>query len=316
MKDDLGRDIDYLRISLTERCNLRCLYCMPEEGVPLVDHGDVLSFEEMFHLAWLMVEHAGITKIRITGGEPLVRQGVVSAVRSLSALSLDELVMTTNGLLLPEFALGLAQAGLHRVNVSLDSLREERLRRITRRDISLGMIERGIRSAVDVGLSPVKVNCVVVRGMNDDELVDFLEWSRNTDVQVRFIEHMPTRLQGNEFVSADEILEKLSAAGGIEEVETGYTSTDRLFRMVESGTLFGIIAPFSHDMCSRCRRLRLTACGELVTCLSGEKRLDLKGLLRGNVDEAGMVMAIRRAIEEKPAAHGGCGHVDMWKLGG
>jgi len=316
MIDGLGRDIDYLRISLTERCNLRCLYCMPEEGVPLVDHGDVLSFEEMFHLAWLMVEHAGITKIRITGGEPLVRQGVVTAVRSLSALSLDELVMTTNGLLLPEFALGLARAGLHRVNVSLDSLRNERLRRITRRNISLGMIEEGIRSAVDAGLSPVKVNCVVVRGMNDDELVDILEWSRKMDVQVRFIEHMPTRLQGNEFVPADEILEKLSEAGRIEETETGYTSTDLLFRMEESGILFGIVAPFSHDMCGRCRRLRLTACGELVTCLSGDHRVNLKELLRGKVDEARMVMTIRQAIEEKPAAHGGCGRVDMWKLGG
>jgi cyclic pyranopterin phosphate synthase len=316
MIDGLGRDIDYLRISLTERCNLRCLYCMPEEGVPLVDHGDVLSIEEMFHLAWLMVEHAGITKIRITGGEPLVRKGVVFAVRSLSALSLDELVMTTNGLLLPEFALGLAQAGLHRVNVSLDSLRDERLRTFTRRDISLGMIEEGIRSAVYSGLTPVKVNCVVVRGMNDDELVDFLEWSRNMDVQVRFIEHMPTILHGNEFVSADDILTKLSAAGRIEEVETGDSSTDRLFKMEESGILFGIIAPFSHNMCGRCRRLRLTACGELVTCLSGDHRLDLKELLRGNEDEAKIVMAIRQAIEEKPAAHGGCGRVDMWKLGG
>ena len=316
MIDGLGRDIDYLRLSLTERCNLRCLYCMPEEGVPLVDHGDVLSIEEMFHLAWLMVEHAGITKIRITGGEPLVRRGVVAAVTSLSALSLDELVMTTNGLLLPEFASSLVRAGLHRVNVSLDSLRNERLRRITRRDVSLGMIEKGIRSAVEAGLAPVKVNCVVVRGMNDDELVDFLEWSRSMNVQVRFIEHMPTRLQGNEFVSAAEILEKLSAAGGIEEEETGQRSTDRLFRMEESGTLFGIVAPFSHDMCGRCRRLRLTACGELVTCLSGDHRVDLKRMLREKVDEARIVMSIRQAIEEKPAAHGGCGRVDMWKLGG
>ncbi len=316
MRDGLGREVDYLRLSLTDRCSLRCIYCMPEEGIPLADRGEILSLEELFRLTWLMVEHAGIRKVRITGGEPLERKGVVRITSWLSSLDLRDLAMTTNGLVIGDIADELARAGLRRVNVSLDSLRDDRLRMITRRDVTLSMIESGIRAALDAGLGPVKVNCVVLAGVNDDELPDFLEWGSEMGVQIRFIEHMPASLGNEVLVTAVDMLDRLSGKGAPAPVESDQLSTDRLYRVGENGPLFGVIAPFSHDMCSDCRRLRLTAGGELVTCLAGSRSTDLGRLVAEGADEKRLVHEIRSAIAAKPARRGECGRVEMWRTGG
>lgn len=314
MRDALGRSVDYLRLSVTDRCDLRCVYCMPEGGVPKLDHSQVLSVEETIELVGLVLEETGIRKIRLTGGEPLVRKGLLDIIRGLASLGPEELVLTTNGVRLRAMAAQLADAGIQRVNVSLDSLRDDRLAAITRREVTLDMVTTGILAARNAGLSPVKVNCVVLRGMNDDELLDFLHWSGETGVTVRFIEHMPTMLSSDSFVPAAEMLDRISALGPVHrEPENGSTAV--LYKVGEDGPEFGIIAPLSEPMCHSCSRMRLTADGVLVPCLASGGGAPLRDLLR-----KGLQGEIRRlvgvSITNKPESHGGCVGVSMWKIGG
>jgi cyclic pyranopterin phosphate synthase len=316
MIDALGRDVDYLRLSLTDRCSLRCIYCMPEEGVPPRPRGEMLPLEELFRLAWLMTEHAGIRRIRLTGGEPLERRGAVEITRWLSSLGLRELTMTTNGLALPEYAGPLAGAGLDRVNVSLDSLDDARLARITGRDVTRGMVEEAIDAARQAGLGPVRVNCVVLGGLNDDELPDFLEWGMDLGVMVRFIEHMPSARASGEPVRAAEILGKVSVLGEPVPLETAPGSTHRLWGIRGTCMEFGLIAPFSDDMCRVCSRVRLTSSGILLTCLAEGEGTDLGAMVREGADEASIVNAVRKAVYAKPERMGECGRVEMWRIGG
>lgn len=315
MKDGLGREIDYLRISITDRCNLRCIYCMPEKGIPLVEHSSILSVDETVQLTKIITRVAGIKKIRITGGEPLVRKGIQKIIREISKLPVDEVVLTTNGIPLPSMSESLKISGVTRVNISVDSLRDKVLRNITRREITLSNIQSAVNAAKSSGMTPVKINCVVLRSMNLTEIPDFLEWGASMGVNVRFIEHMPVCLPETEFVSKEEMLKSIDTLGG------AYTSiesngTAELYKMDDSGQIFGIIAPITGDMCADCRRLRLTARGKLLSCLAYKPTADLKNMLRNNKSEDEIENTIRNAIESKPASHDGCGRIKMWKVGG
>ena len=314
MKDSKGREIDYLRLSVTDRCNLRCIYCMPEEGIQLVSHDDVLSVDETVRLTGIIMKSVGIRKVRITGGEPLVRKGVLDIVSGISDLFPQELVLTTNGLLMGDMAPQLAEVGIGRVNISLDSLRDERIRRISRRDVSLKTIENAIASAFDAGLDPVKVNCVVLRNINDDEIAEFIRWSGKTGVTVRFIEHMPSMLSDEVFVSRDEIIESASVLGKI--VRQNDIGTAGIYTPENTGLTFGIIAPFSDPMCSSCSRIRLSARGVLYTCLAEEKGVSLIELLRSDSGDEAISKLVRKTVMRKPDSHGGCVNKQKWKIGG
>lgn len=307
MRDSSGRNIDYLRISVTDRCNLRCVYCMPEAGVPMIDHGEILSLEEIDLLAGLVNSVLGLRKIRVTGGEPLVRKGIVSLVHNLSKIA--ETTLTTNGLLFPGFADDLAEAGLSRVNLSLDSLDDEILARVTRKSVTLADTERAIRAAREAGLEPVKVNCVVLEGINTGELRDMVEWADARGVFIRFIEHMPMKGSSCGYFSRDEMLNVLGPAEFL-----GTRGTEGVYR-TEDGKEFGIIAPVCSDMCASCTRLRLTADGLLLPCLTGGTPLDLKGMLRSGTDRLKIMSEIERLTLEKPLK-GSCGGVRMWRIGG
>lgn len=307
MRDRAGRNIDYLRISATDRCNLRCVYCMPESGVPMMSHSEILTLDEISTLARLTDSVLGLRKIRVTGGEPLVRKGIVSLVERLSSIA--ETVMTTNGILLPEYAEDLAAAGLSRVNVSLDSLKDDVLAKVTRRGATLKQIENAIVSARNAGLEPVKVNCVVLEGINTGEVSQMVRWASDMDVMVRFIEHMPMDGSSCRYFSGNEVLRIL------EPVEfCGTDGTARLYKTAE-GIVFGLIAPVCTDMCKNCTRLRLTADGMLLPCLSGGKPLDLKKLLRSGAGHSLIMTEIEKLVQEKPLK-GRCGGVRMWRIGG
>jgi len=315
MMDSKGREISYLRLSVTDRCNIRCIYCMPEEGVPLVSHSEILSVDETVRLTGIIMKAADISKIRLTGGEPLVRKGLLDIAGGISALHPRELVLTTNGLLLKSMAAELAGAGIQRVNISLDSLNDARIRRISRRDISLKDIENAVSAAFETGLDPVKVNCVVMRNINDDEIADFIRWSMRMNVTVRFIEHMPSRLDDDVFVSRDEILERASVLGEIIRQDDDI-GTAGIYSIVNTDISFGIIAPFSDPMCSSCTRIRLSATGALFSCLAQENGVSLIELLRSDSDDLAVSELVREAVWSKPDSHGGCVHAKMWKIGG
>ena len=212
MKDKWTRDINYLRISITDRCNLRCFYCMPEEGIQKLNHDDILTFEQLYPIVEVAVE-LGISKIRITGGEPLVRKGIVNFIEKISKLSgLKDIAMTTNGILLERYAQELKEAGLHRLNISLDTLKEDRYKMITRWG-ELNQVLRGIEATEKAGLSPIKINVVAMRGINDDEIEDFARLTKEKPYHVRFIELMPMgeaeEIEGERFITNEEILNRL-----------------------------------------------------------------------------------------------------------
>lgn len=311
MKDNFGRRIDYLRVSVTDRCNLRCLYCMPETGVPQIDHSSILTLEEIRKLIALIHEALDLRKIRITGGEPLVRGGIVSLVEGISGLA--ETVMTTNGILLPEYASELHSAGLSRVNISLDSLSNEVIQRVTRRNVTIEMVEKAIQSARNNNLDPVKVNCVVLKGVNCGELPSMIKWATELGVTIRFIEHMPMTGSVCGYVPRAEILSEISdKLGSVKYCETEGTAE---MYSTETGEKFGIIAPVDGSMCAGCTRLRLTAEGELLPCLAGGESLDLRSMLRTGSTESNMVTAVHDLVGKKPH-HGACGGVRMWRIGG
>ena len=315
--DAYNRPISYLRISVTDRCNLRCVYCMPPEGVPWRPHEEILRYEEIEIVVRAAAE-LGISKIRLTGGEPLVRLGIVDLVRMLAHVpGIDDLAMTTNGILLSRYATALAEAGLRRVNVSLDTLRPERFHRITR----LGQMEdvlAGMEAARRAGLEPIKINTVVIRGMNDDEVVDFARKTMKAAWNVRFIEMMPV---GNgvladggwreRVVTGKEIRQRIEAAlGRLEPAKVSAGSGPaRYYRLPEAKGTIGFITPISEHFCYRCNRLRLTADGQLRPCLLSDQEIDLRTPLRQGADVAQIKTLLLKGIEVKPMQH----HLDEWK---
>ena len=307
MQDSFGRTIEYLRLSITDRCNLRCRYCMPAEGVPPRAHADILSYEELLRVAGSCVA-LGISKIRVTGGEPLVRRGVVDFIAQLAALpGAPEITLTTNGLLLAELAKPLKAAGLQRVNVSLDTLHPERFATLTRRD-GLAQVFTGLAAAEAAGLNPVKVNVIPLKGVNDDELLDFARLTLSHPWEVRFIEFMPIS-PDLEFGSADgvpmaEVERQLQALGRLEALpRRDSAGPARLFRLPGARGCVGLIPSVSGHFCPECNRLRVTADGRVRGCLFGNQEIDLKPVLRDGGDAAALAGLLRAAVCAKPERH-------------
>lgn len=306
--DDFGRAINYLRVSVTDRCNLRCVYCMPEDGVPKQAHGAMLSYEEIA----LVVRAAaglGVRKVRLTGGEPLARLGLPDLVRMLAAIpGVDDLAMTTNGTLLARHAAALADAGLRRVNVSLDTLRPERFARITRRG-RLDDVWAGLRAAEEAGLRPIKLNMVVIRGLNDDEVAAMAERSRTHGWHVRLIEWMPvganTSWAGDGVVPVAEMRAHIEAALGPLEPVGGPPGNGpaRYYRLPDAEGTVGFIGAMSEHFCRACNRLRLTADGRLRPCLMSDDELDLRIAVRGGAGVQDVQALLLQAIRHKPERH-------------
>ncbi len=322
--DDFGRRIDYLRISLTDRCNLRCRYCMPEDGVAWKPHTEILGYEEIIRFTRIAAQE-GISKVRLTGGEPLVRKGVPGLVRDLLALpGLDSVALTTNGILLPRYARDLRDAGLSRINLSLDSLDPDVYRDITRGGKLQDALD-GLEVAFEAGFAPIKLNAVVVRSL-DQDLLGFARLTLDRPLHVRFIEYMPVgdaeegagchdesgRWSRDDTVPSDEVLERLSTEGqtaGLgplipveRENAPGGWGPARYYRFEGAQGTVGVISPLSHHFCAECNRLRLTADGKLRPCLFSDDELDVRQVLREGSDED-VRGAVREALHIKPENH-------------
>ena len=305
LADSFQRPINYLRISVTDRCNLRCIYCMPPEGIPLMAHDDILRYEEIYLVARAAAE-LGITKIRLTGGEPLVRAGVTDFVAMLAQIKgIDDISMTTNGVLLERYAADLKKAGLRRVNVSLDSLRSGNFRKITRFG-KLNNALRGIEAARKVGLNPVKINMVVMRGTNDDEILHFALWTINGEWHMRFIEFMPF-MEGDKenhlLVPVSEIMQRLEVLGKLESAASNGSGPAKYFRFTGAKGTIGFISPVTECFCQACNRMRLTADGKLRPCLFSDNEIDLRGPLRQGAKADDIKRLIQKAVSSKPKKH-------------
>ncbi|MHC1725434.1 MAG: GTP 3',8-cyclase MoaA [Syntrophobacteraceae bacterium] len=303
--DSFERKIDYLRLSITDRCNLRCTYCMPERGIPKLDHSDVLSYEEIVRLAQIVIG-MGISKIRITGGEPLVRKDVLTLCSSISRIpEIRSLSITTNGVLLAGFAEGLIGAGIKRINVSLDTLKPERFAQITRSD-SFKQVWEGIMAAQSAGMTPIKLNAVVMQGMNDNEIEELASLTFKYPFHVRFIEFMPFKAADYDakFLPASEILKRLRRVGPLLLADNSESNGPALHYRFE-GALgkIGIISPVSNHFCPTCNRLRVTADGRLRTCLFSSEETDLRRPLRQGLPDEEIIRIIRTAINQKPEKH-------------
>ena len=302
-RDRFGRTINYLRLSVTDRCNLRCSYCMPEQGVPLCSHNEILRYEDLLRIA-RAAARLGIEKVRVTGGEPLVRKGLVGFLARLNAIpDLAEVVLTTNGLLLAPLAGQLRQAGVGRVNISLDSLEFERYARITRGG-DLAEVLSGIKAAEQAGLQ-LKLNMVVMRDINDSEIEAFAELSLDRPWSIRFIEYMPTiraRAWRTRVVPGAEILERLQKKYRIAPLATGrMCGPSRPFRIQGAQGSIGIITPMSDHFCGSCNRIRVTSAGMAKSCLLSEQTLDLKPYLAQDDDL--LCQALRQVIGNKVDHH-------------
>lgn len=307
--DPFGRRVKDLRISITDRCNFRCTYCMPEEGLTWLDRSELLTYEEQARVARVCVERFGFESIRVTGGEPTVRGGLPRLFELLAPLGVD-LALTTNGVRLPALASELAAAGLRRVNVSLDSLRRETFLALTRRD-ELDRVIAGIDAALAAGLAPVKVNAVVIRGVNDDEVVDLAAFGRSRGVGVRFIEFMPLDAQGewrmDQVVPAREILDAIDAVFPLEATAAGLDhhgdEPAARYRYRDGAGEVGVIASVTAPFCASCDRVRITAEGKFRTCLFALEEFDLRAVLRGGGSDDDLAAAIERAVGTKWAGH-------------
>uniref|UniRef100_A0A7C2JZQ0 GTP 3',8-cyclase n=1 Tax=Schlesneria paludicola TaxID=360056 RepID=A0A7C2JZQ0_9PLAN len=306
--DAFGRVHDNLRISVTDRCNLRCFYCMPEENVQFMPRADLLTFEEIARVARIAAT-LGITKLRLTGGEPLVRRELHKLIRLLAGIpGIHDIGLTTNGLLLADQAQELCDAGLRRINVSLDALSPEAFRRFTRRDGFENVLE-GIRAAQQAGFDPVKINAVSVRGMTEDEIVPFGHFARETGCEVRFIEYMPLDAENHwergKVLFAHEILERLSREIQpllpLPDQDPRAPATD--YEFADGVGRIGFIASVSQPFCMSCNRIRLTAEGKIRNCLFSLEETDLRGLLRGDGTDAEIADAIRASVAAKKEGH-------------
>ncbi|MEU2234871.1 GTP 3',8-cyclase MoaA [Streptomyces vietnamensis] len=307
LTDRFGRVHTDLRVSLTDRCNLRCAYCMPAEGLDWLPRPELLADDEVVRLVRVAVERLGITAVRLTGGEPLLRRGLPGLVARLHALDpAPELSLTTNGVGLARSAAALREAGLDRVNVSLDTLRPERFAEITRRD-RLADVLAGLRAARAAGLAPVKVNAVLVHGVNDDEIADLAAFGAEHGYVVRFIESMPLDAQGawdrDRMVTAEEILHRLGERFDLVPVDRRDNAPAEEWRIAGTDAVVGVIASVTRPFCGGCDRVRLTADGQLRTCLFATEESDLRALMRGGADDAALEAAWRSAIGGKGPGH-------------
>ena len=303
--DGFGRVHRDLRISVTDRCNFRCTYCMPAEGMDWHPRSELLTFEELARVAAVCTERFGFDSIRLTGGEPTVRARLPLLVEKLAGLDVD-LALTTNGSTLASMAHDLRAAGLDRINVSLDSLQPERFLALTRRDELPGVLA-GIRAAVAAGFEPVKVNVVVVRGVNHDEIVDFARFGRDEGVTVRFIEFMPLdaehRWSHEQVVPSAEIVEAIGAVFPLAPLERGSDPAERFAYRDGQGEI-GVIGTVTEPFCTSCDRVRLTADGQLRACLFATEETDLRAILRSGGSDDDLAAAISQTVAGKWAGHG------------
>ncbi|GAA4994558.1 GTP 3',8-cyclase MoaA [Kitasatospora paranensis] len=303
--DRYGRIHTDLRISLTDRCNLRCTYCMPAEGLSWLPKPELLTDAELLRLARIAVTRLGIRTLRLTGGEPLLRRGLPGLIAELAALG-PELSLTTNGIGLARTAADLKAAGLHRVNVSLDTLRPERYAEITRRD-RIHDVFAGLAAARAAGLDPVKINAVPVRGVNDDELVDLVDFAARHGYRMRFIESMPLDAQGawerDRMITADEILDVLGRRHRLVPVGRHANAPAEEWRIAGTDTVVGVIASVTRPFCGGCDRVRLTADGQLRNCLFATTESDLRALLRDGSDDDRIEAAWRVTVARKGPGH-------------
>lgn len=297
MQDNYGRMITYLRLSVTERCNLRCRYCMPEDGICKKAHSEMLTEEEMIQ-AVEVAASLGVRKLRITGGEPLVKRNILSICRNAAAVEgIEEICLTTNGILLPQFAKPLKEAGVQRINLSIDTLNPAKYTHITRRG-TLEQAMDGLHAALDAGFEKVKINTVLIGGFNDDEIVPLAELTKTYPIDVRFIELMP--IQDHDefgeaaFISCRQVLDLLPQA----ELQQHDNGVAQLYRLPGALGDIGLISPLSNHFCGTCNRIRLTADGKLKPCLHAAAEFSIKGL-----DRAGMLAQFQDAILSKPSCH-------------
>jgi cyclic pyranopterin phosphate synthase len=306
--DTYGRKIDYLRISITDHCNLKCYYCTPFSGRSHLERSEILTYEELLNVTRAAAT-LGITKIRITGGEPLVRKGVVEFCRMLSELDgLKSLALTTNGIYLAEMAEPLFKAGVRRINISLDTLRPKRFEKITGYNW-LSRVLAGIQRAEQIGMHPIKINTVVMRGINADEIEDLARLTLDKPYHVRFIELMPTNSSAygdyeSLFMPVEEIMKKISQIDRVQiEPATDSYGPARLCKLPGAVGKVGFIAPISWHFCGSCNRLRLTADGKIKTCLFSREEIDIKTLLRTGATQNDIINIFRQAVAEKPSGH-------------
>ncbi len=301
MKDSFGREINYLRLSITDRCNLRCKYCMPDDGIKKLDHDSVLTLEEMDEIVSAFVE-LGVNKVRITGGEPLVRKGILSLIEKISRhTGITDLALTTNGIHLKAMAQDLKAAGLTRVNISLDSLNNKKYAMMTRGG-HLKKVLEGIEMAQRVGLTPIKLNVVLIGGFNDDEIEDFVALTKDQAIDVRFIELMPIGEVANwsldNFLSNDYVLKKVPSLTKVISTEPGSPAV--YYKLPNGKGRVGLISPISCKFCDTCNRMRLTAEGQLKYCLHSNEEFDLRSVVR----EKGSIKAlIEYSVLQKPLEH-------------
>jgi cyclic pyranopterin phosphate synthase len=303
--DQFGRAIEYLRISVTDRCNFRCVYCMPEAGLNWLPKSDILSYEEIRDVVGQLAPQ-GLRRLRITGGEPTIRPNLNELIAMLRAIpGIEDIALSTNGVRLPQIAELLRESGLDRVNMSVDSLRPERIARIARRNLGFEPIVAA-SAATRAGLDPVKINCVVMRGINDDEIADFARLTLENPWHVRFIELMPVGelrdLTLEHIVPSDEVLSRVSEVGAL-EASAGPARGNgpaTYYRLSGAAGTVGVITPMTHTYCASCNRVRLTADGRLRTCLFGDHEVDLRTPLRAGED---LVPYFRDALANKPKEH-------------
>ena len=305
MLDQFGRKIEYLRISVTDKCNLRCVYCMPLEGLDWLKRESILSFEEITDIVRTMAP-IGLRKVRFTGGEPLVRKDLAKLVRMVSQVSgIEDISLSTNAVLLAEQGPELRDAGVSRVNISLDSLQAERVDAISRRPGSFERIMKGLEVAEEMQFHPIKINVVIMGGKNDDEIEDFALITKDKPWSVRFIELMPTgsnlKLSSEKFVSCQQVLARLRAMSNLQPVAGPVgNGPATYYKFPEAQGTVGVITPMSHNFCDRCNRMRLTADGQLRPCLFGDIQTNLRDALREGKD---IVPLIEETLRIKPEKH-------------
>ena len=305
LRDQFGRSIEYLRISVTDRCNFRCVYCMPLEGMAWLPKRDILSYEEITEVVRQLAP-LGLRRLRITGGEPTIRPDLSSLIRQLRAVpQIEDIALSTNGVRLPELSPSLAEAGLDRVNMSSDSLRSERISALARRNLPFDPV-RSARAAEDAGIGPIKLNVVVLRGINDDEIADFARLTFEHPWHVRFIELMPVgdlrELTWEHVVPSDEVLDRIAKLGALspDGGPARGNGPAKYYRLPGAAGTIGVITPMSHTYCGSCNRVRLTADGRLRTCLYGDHEVNLRDPLRAGEP---LEPLFRQALAEKPKEH-------------
>jgi len=300
MLDKNGREINYIRVSITDRCNLRCIYCMPKEGVYKKKHNEILRFEDINKILKASA-FLGIRKVRFTGGEPLILKDVDKLIYDTSKIQgIEDIAITTNGIILNSMVEDLKNAGLKRVNISLDTLKEEKFKKITRGGNILDVLQ-AIEKCIKLGIKPVKINTVLIKGINDDEISDLIYLTKNLPVSIRFIELMPigegVNYYDKGFMSSEEVINKFPE---LVPINSGISSTAKLFKLPNSKGTVGFISPLSCKFCSNCNRIRLTSSGTIKPCLHSDTEYDLTGHLDSEIR---LISELRNIIYNKPAEH-------------